>query len=130
MRDSACRWFIVKKAKIEVMFNIFEFSRVWENIESWLVYANKPFWIVQPYFLTNIIKQSSSQLLVLAFKTFNRYNLLKLKKSNCFIYIGIAKHRWVIKLEEFKSDQKCFAREIRKSWKPRKIIPTVRKLFN
>ena len=92
------------------MFNIFEFSRVWENIESWLVYANKPFWIVQPYFLTNIIKQSSSQLLVLAFKTFNRYNLLKLKKSNSFIYIAIAKHCWVIKLGELKSDQKYFAR--------------------
>ena len=29
MRDSACRWFIVKKAKIfEVMLNISEFSRV------------------------------------------------------------------------------------------------------
>ena len=40
------------------MLNIFEFSRVWEIIESWLVYANKFFWIVQPYFLTNIIKQS------------------------------------------------------------------------
>ena len=59
MRNSACRWFIDKKAKIfEVMLNIFEFSRVWENVESWLVYANKLFWIAQPYFSTNIIKQS------------------------------------------------------------------------
>ena len=42
MRDSACRWFIVKKLKyFEVMLNIFEFSRAWENVESWLVYANK-----------------------------------------------------------------------------------------
>ena len=57
MRDSACRWFIVKKY-FEVTLNIFEFSRVWENVESWLVYANKRFWIAQPYFSTDIIKQS------------------------------------------------------------------------
>ena len=52
MRDSACRLFTVKKAKkyFEVMLIIFEFSRVWENVESWLVYANKLFWIVQAYF--------------------------------------------------------------------------------
>ena len=32
MRESACRWLIVKKAKIfEVMLKIFEFSRVREN---------------------------------------------------------------------------------------------------
>ena len=59
MRDSACKGFIVKKDKyFEVMLNIFEFSWVWENIESWLVYANKLFWIAQPYFSTDIIKQS------------------------------------------------------------------------
>ena len=40
------------------MLNIFEFSRVWENAECWLVYANKLFWIAQPYFLTDMIKQS------------------------------------------------------------------------
>ena len=40
------------------MLNIFELSRVWENIESWLVYANKVFWISQPYFSTDIIKRS------------------------------------------------------------------------
>ena len=52
MRDSACRWFVLKK------LNIFELSRMWENVESWLVYANKLFWIIQPYFSTNIMKQS------------------------------------------------------------------------
>ena len=40
------------------MLNIFEFSQVSENVESWLVYVDKFFWIVQPYFSTNIIKQS------------------------------------------------------------------------
>ena len=31
---SACRWLVVKKAKIfEVMLNIFEFSRALENVE-------------------------------------------------------------------------------------------------
>ena len=59
MCDSACRWFIVKKAKIfEVMLNIFEFLLVWENVESWLVFGNKLFCIAQTYFSTNIIKQS------------------------------------------------------------------------
>ena len=58
MRDSDCRWFIVKKLKF--MLNIFEFSRVWENAESWLLYPNKSIliWIAQPYFSTNMIKQS------------------------------------------------------------------------
>ena len=59
MCDSTCRRFIVKKAKKFVLLNIFEFLRVWEKVESYLVYANnKLFWIAQPYFLTNIIKQS------------------------------------------------------------------------
>ena len=49
MRDSACSSFIVKKAKVE-------FSRMWENVESWLVYAKKLSWTAQPYFLTDIIK--------------------------------------------------------------------------
>ena len=40
------------------MLNFFEFSQVWENIEYWLVYANKVFWIDQPYFSTGIIKLS------------------------------------------------------------------------
>ena len=31
-------------------------------------------------------------------------------KKTCFIYIALAKHFWVIKLEEFKIDQKYFAR--------------------
>ena len=62
MRDSAWRWFIVKKSKIfwsyVKHFSIFEFPRVSENVETWLVYANKLFWIVQLYFSINIIKQS------------------------------------------------------------------------
>ena len=37
---------LLKKLKhFEVMLNIFEFSWVWENEESWLVYANKLYWI-------------------------------------------------------------------------------------
>ena len=59
MHHSVCRSYIVKKAKnFEVMLNIFEFLQVWENVESWLVYANKLFWIAQPYFSTDIIKRS------------------------------------------------------------------------
>ena len=35
---------------------------------------------------------------------------MKLKKLNCFIYIALAKYCWIIKLAEFKIDQKYFAR--------------------
>ena len=49
---------LLKELKyFEVMLNIFEFSRVWENVESWLVSVNKLFF-AQPYFSTNVIKQS------------------------------------------------------------------------
>ena len=35
---------LLKKLKyFEVMLNIFEFSRVWENVELWLVYASQLF---------------------------------------------------------------------------------------
>ena len=47
---------------------------------------------------------------MLAFKTVKRYSLSKLKKKQTFIYIAIAKHCWVIKSGELKSDQKYFAR--------------------
>ena len=40
------------------MLNIFEFWQVWQNVESSLVYANKLFSIAQPYFSTDLIKQS------------------------------------------------------------------------
>ena len=45
MHNPACRWFIVKAKKISNFVNFFEFLQVWENIKSWLVYANKLFWI-------------------------------------------------------------------------------------
>ena len=57
MRDSACRWFIVKKAVLFWNYvNYFEALGVWQNVESWLVYANKLVWIAQPYLLTETIK--------------------------------------------------------------------------
>ena len=59
MRDLARRQFIAKKTNyFEVMLNSFEFSGVWENVNVWFVYANKLFWIAQPYFWNNMIKQS------------------------------------------------------------------------
>ena len=59
MHDSACKWFIVKKIKcFDVMLNIFELSRVWENVESWLVYASELLWLAQPRYSNNIIKQN------------------------------------------------------------------------
>ena len=49
---------ITKLNYFEVVLNIFEFSRVWENVEFLLAYANKLCWIVQPYFSTDLIKES------------------------------------------------------------------------
>ena len=40
------------------MLNIFEFSREWENVESWLVYTNTLFWIAQPYLSIDLMKRS------------------------------------------------------------------------
>ena len=49
---------LLKELKyFEIMLNIFEFSRGWENVEFWLVCANKIFWIAQPYFSTEIVKR-------------------------------------------------------------------------
>ena len=43
MRDSAYRWFILKKAEIfQSYVNIFEFSRLWENVEFKLFWNAKP----------------------------------------------------------------------------------------
>ena len=59
MHDSACRWFIVKKAKMfwSYVKHFWILAGV-KNVESWLVYANKLIWIAQPHFSTDIIKQS------------------------------------------------------------------------
>ena len=57
---------LLKKLKyFEFMLNIFVLSRVWENVESWMPSANKPFWIEKSYFLTDIIKQNQCQYLFL-----------------------------------------------------------------
>ena len=48
------------------MVNIFELSGMWENVESWLVYAKKLFWIAWPYFS----KDMSASFL--AFTAFNK----------------------------------------------------------
>ena len=59
MHDSACKWFIIKKAQIfwSYVKHFWILAGV-RKLESRLVYANKLFLIAQPYFSTNIIKQS------------------------------------------------------------------------
>ena len=76
------------------------------------------FWILQPYFSTNVKKVSASfYFLLLRLLTFIiSLSLETKKKLNSFTYNAIAKHCLVIKLGEPKSDQKNFARQIRKSW--------------
>ena len=56
MRDSACRLKKLKYSKI--MLNVFETFRVWETVESWLVYKNTFSWIIQSYFLTGTKNRS------------------------------------------------------------------------
>ena len=89
MRDSACRWFVVKKAKIFWRYvKRFWISRVWENVESWLVYTNKLFWIAQLCFSTNMIKQSASIFsLLLRLSTVIIFLSLEIKKSLTVLFI-------------------------------------------
>ena len=48
MRDWALGDLLLKKLKyFEAVLSIFEFSRVWEIVESLLVYASKFSWIIQ-----------------------------------------------------------------------------------
>ena len=115
---------LLKKLKyFKVMLNIFEFSRVWENVEAWLFYRNhfmnRPIifrdWDDKTpasfsYFLDLSWKirfslQSVTILTVLISLYCNETSQL-----NCFVYIALAKNRWEINLEEFKSDQKYFAK--------------------
>ena len=50
---------LLKKLKyFEVMLNIFEFSRMWKNVESWLLDENKCLWTALPFLSTGIIKRS------------------------------------------------------------------------
>ena len=86
------------------MWNTFEFSRVWENIEMRLVYTNKFPWIVESYLSTEKIKwalvpPSFSYFLEFSrkkrkffTKSFSRYNLCFNDTSswNWFVYIAFA----------------------------------------
>ena len=49
------------------MLNTFEILRVFENVESWLVYAETLFWIVQPYFFSDMINEVSISFFFLPF---------------------------------------------------------------
>ena len=66
MRKSLAAWvtqlagglLVEKLIYFKVMLNIFEFSQLWENEESCLVYLNKLFLIARSYFLTDRINWS------------------------------------------------------------------------
>ena len=47
---------------------------MWENLESWLVYANKLFEITQPYFSTDIIKKVSASFFFLLLEFLTKKN--------------------------------------------------------
>ena len=68
----------------EVMLNLFEFSQVWENVESWLVYANKLLWISQPR-MTEQNKVSVSFLFLLLRLLMKKIKfLIKFYYFNCY----------------------------------------------
>ena len=63
IRNSA---FLRKLKYFEVILKIFEFSQVWENVKYWLVYANKLFWITQPY----LDRHNKTKLVLASFSCF------------------------------------------------------------
>ena len=65
-------YFIWKAVFFLKIFAIF--SRMFENVESWLVYAETLFWIFQPYFSSDIINEGGIGFFFLFFKTFNEKN--------------------------------------------------------
>ena len=66
----------LKKLKyLEVMLNTFEFSRMWKNVRSWLVYANKLFFLL---------------LRSLSFNVLTVTNFLYFNKTKKFTFIYIA----------------------------------------
>ena len=71
MPDSACSWFIAKKAEIFLRY-------VKHLLESWLVYPDKLVQIAKPYFSTDTMKRSQYQPLFLTFLTYVSY------KCYCF----------------------------------------------
>ena len=110
MRNSACRWRIVKKAKIfsSYVTNFWIFP----GVRNFRILIDTCKWIFMNGLSTRIIFQIFFFLLFRLFKqklrclancySFNRYNL----SVKCFVYIALAKNCWEIKLSEFKSDQK------------------------
>ena len=71
-------------------------SLVWENVESWLVFANDFFWIAQPNFLTNITKKDIVSFFFLLLKPLTVMISLSLETKKRFICIAIEKVCWVI----------------------------------
>ena len=83
---------------------------------------NSVHWIMEFINLSTDVTLSTPRHRISFVITVSLYTSTKLKKkSNCFIYIVLAKYCWVFKLGEFKSDQTYFAKDIRKSWKPQQI---------
>ena len=57
--------------QLTVGLNVFEFSRDWEIIDSWLVYPTKFSWITQSNFLTEeTIKRSNASFFFLLCRIF------------------------------------------------------------
>ena len=74
-------YFIWKAVFFLKIFAIF--SRVFENVESWLVYAETLFWIFQPYFSSDIINKVVSA----SFSCFSRLLMKKIKfLINCYCF--------------------------------------------
>ena len=96
------------------MLNIFEFSWVWENVEFWLIYANEPFLNCPTIFLNWHITVTVITVIISLY-----FNKTK-KQINCFIYIALGKHCWVIKLGEFKSDQNTLPDKLGNPESPKK----------
>ena len=128
MCNLACMWPIVKNDKILWSYVKFlESSRMWEILESWLAYANNFSWITQSCILTGAISEASTSLFFLFLRILN-FRILK-KLINLFCLHCSPNKSLKMKLGESKIDKKNIC-QIKKSWKPQKIIITVWNISN
>ena len=77
---------------------------MWENVESWLVYVNKIFWIAQQYFSNGIIKGSSKLYFKAMPNSIEFYRVIFLHVIPVCILVPWLEEHSVIPIEWFENN--------------------------